>query len=54
MSRDKPSDIANKNNANHSILFEAINLVVSLGNDAPDDLYDKVCPVPSPACVLCL
>ena len=42
LSRDKPSEIANKNNANHAILFEAINLVIAFGNDAPEDLHDHV------------
>ena len=35
------SDSHNKNNAGYSILFEAISLIISFGNDAPEYLRDQ-------------
>lgn len=37
------SDSNNKSNADHSILFEAINLVVSYGPDSPTFLKEHAC-----------
>ena len=34
------SESHNKNNAGYSILFEAISLIISFGNDAPESLRD--------------
>jgi AP-2 complex subunit alpha len=37
------NDSNNKSNADHSILFEAINLLMSYGSDTPPSLKDAVC-----------
>lgn len=37
------SESLNKSNADHSILFEGINLVISYGSDAPVFLKDNAC-----------
>lgn len=38
---DYGHDSANKNNAENSILFEAINLIISYGSDCPDQLREQ-------------
>lgn len=40
---ENPADSYNKVNADNSVLFEAISLVISFGADAPDTLKDQVC-----------